>query len=116
YASAPQNINQYFDLEAIRDAQQVIFTGHVGAKQTHTIVKHTFGAEDSVKLENIGTTDLQFYLSPTKDALPKQAGLLLSSGAKQTVFAYTLGNLSDPFLIVFNPHTVEKGEFVMEIV
>jgi hypothetical protein len=109
-------VEQYFDLAAMRKGQQVLFTGSIKKESAHTIVKRTFGAGDNLELENPGVTELQFYLAAIKDAQPGSTVIKLAPGAKQTIVASALGNLADPFLMVFNPDAVNKGEFVVEMV
>ncbi|MBK5286222.1 MAG: hypothetical protein JJE25_12555 [Bacteroidia bacterium] len=116
YAAVPSDANQYFDEEGIRNAQQVMFTGHVKPQHTHTIVKHTFAAADNLKLENPGNTMLSFYLAQVKGAQPGATVITLNAGEQQTVPATALGNIANPYLVVFNPDAINKGEFVVEIV
>ncbi|MBI5217334.1 MAG: hypothetical protein HY958_00190 [Bacteroidia bacterium] len=124
FSAAPENIAAYFDLKTIRKAGQVHFIGHIKPRQVHAVVKHTFDADDEVKLENTGTTELQFGLMQTKDAKhaldafthTTHKTITLKPGEQQTLLASSLGDLTYTFLMVYNPHTVEKGEFTVELV
>lgn len=116
FASKPELINQYFDLAALRNPTQVFFTGHVKAQKVHTIMKHTFGAADHVKLENPGTTELHFYSSGTKNAQQGTTFITVLAGKEVTVLASQLGALTDPYMMVFNPDDSAEGEFTVEIV
>lgn len=115
FAATPKVIDDYFDLKNMRRAAQVHFTGHIKPQLVHTIMKHTFGITDEVTLENKGTTDLLFYLAPTKDALHKTDTITLHPGEQQTMLASALGLLTDTHLMVYNTHPIEKGEFIVEL-
>jgi len=116
YAADPSQANQYFDEEAIRNPQQVLFTGIVKKLKAKTIVKRTFDAGSNLKLENPGNTELKFYLAQVKGAQPGATTVTLAAGEQQTVPASALGNLADLYLIVFDPDAINEGEFVVEIV
>ena len=115
YAATPDIIEQYFDVQAIRRSQQVIFTGQLKAGEVYTIVKHTFGETDEVILSNTGTTTLKFYLANARDAQPDATSITLASG-DQTVLASALGKLADTYLTVLNTDALHAGEFGVELV
>jgi len=110
----PLVITAYFDLQIIRRAKQLDYTGHVKPQQVHTIVKHTFAATAQVALNNLATTDLHFYLSQTKDA-KLNAGITIKAGEQGIYPATILGNIEYSYFIVYNPHTVETGQFEVEL-
>jgi hypothetical protein len=112
-AANPESIEKYFDLQAIRNSQQVLFTGHVKAGAIHTIVKHTFDEEDELLLANNGSTPLLFYLAPAKNAQPGEKSFTLGPG-EQKVFVTALGKLTDTYLTVKNPEA-SIAEFEVEI-
>jgi hypothetical protein len=112
-AATPERIEQYFDMKAIRNAQQVLFTGHVKAGGIHTIVKHTFDEEDALLLTNNGSTPLTFYLATVKNAQPGNTVVILNPG-EQKVNATALGKLTDTYLTVQNPGVLPV-EFEVEI-
>lgn len=115
YAETPEEIEQYFDMKAIRRPKQLSFTGQLKANEVYTIVKHTFGEEDEVLLSNNGNTSLKFYLANTKDALPGAKSFTLATG-EQTVLASALGNLTDTYLCVLNMDTLHGGAFGVDLV
>ncbi len=115
YAATPEKINQFFDLQGIRNGHQTLFTGLVATQAAYTIVKHTFGATDQLNLLNSGTTQLKFYLSQTKDANPPAAVVTLEPSTQQTIDASALGNIANSFLMVYNADANMKGEFSVEI-
>lgn len=116
FATTPEVISNYFDVQTIRHGSQVHFTGHVKPQSVHTILKHTFATTDTLKLENKGTTSLQFYLAQTKNATAPTTGITLRPAEQQTQPATHLGDiLTATYLIVYNPQTLVKGEFVVEL-
>lgn len=112
-ASTPERIERYFDMKSVRNAQQVLFTGHVKAGGIHTIVKHTFDEEDELLLTNNGSTPLTFYLATGKNAQPGETVFILNPG-EQHVNATALGKLTDTYLTVQNPGAL-TAEFEVEI-
>ncbi|HEY4787054.1 MAG TPA: hypothetical protein VIH57_13445 [Bacteroidales bacterium] len=115
FAATPGVIEQYFDLQAIRRSQQVLFTGHVKAGEIYTIVKHTFGQDDEIWLSNPGQTPLTFYLAEIKGSKPDSTAITLNAG-QETVLASALGKLTNTFLTVYNPGSVITGEFEVELI
>lgn len=116
HAADTSVVNQYFDLEALRNGQQVFFTGQALTNKYKKIVKHTFGAGDHLKIENTGVTDLKFYLSDRKEGLPGVGALLMHPTDIITVLASDLGILTNPFLMAFNADLINKGKFTVEFV
>ena len=116
FAAEPEKIKKYFDLEAIRNGQQFLYTRHIKPDTKLTVFKHTFTAAELIKIENHGTTGLSFYLSAVKEAKPDSVHLDLEPGNMQTVGVDKLGNLADSYLIAYNPDTNYKGEFSIQLV
>jgi len=111
YAATPEKICTFFDLEALRHGKQTKYTGHIKPLTCHTIAKHTFAPDAQVELINPGTTDLHFYLSQTKDAMPKADGIILKPTEQGIYTAAQLGNTDYAHIMVYNPHKVEAGQY-----
>jgi len=117
YAATPNNINQYFDLAAIRNGQQVLYTGDTQPLESETIVEHTFVATDGLKLENEGDTDLQFYLAAAKNAAPGALVVTVPAHTTTQVTAADLGDVATlKFLNVYNHNTTTKGDWTIEFI
>lgn len=117
YAATPEYINQFFDLVAIRSGQQVIFTGDTKPLETENILKHTFGVDDDVKLENEGITTLIFFLAAQKNDAPGSTTITVMPQTTVTVKASDLGDIkTNTFLNVKNNDAVNKGEWTVEFV
>ncbi|MEI8204676.1 MAG: hypothetical protein WCH34_16780 [Bacteroidota bacterium] len=114
YVATPLTIAQYYDLEAIRSAHQVLFTGHVNPQNAHFVVKHTFGLLDMLRIYNKGVTVLEFYLAPLKGNMPATHFLSLQPGTEHSGLASTVGDLADKYIMVYNPNAVDKGEYEIE--
>jgi hypothetical protein len=115
YAATPEKMEPFFDLMAIRQSKQVLFTGQLKAGEVYTIVKHTFGLSDQVMLINSGVTELKFYLASAKNMKPGTTFITLASG-EQTVLASALGKLTDTYLTVNNTDSIHEGSFGIELV
>jgi hypothetical protein len=116
YAADPSQANQYFDEEAIRNPKQMLFTGTVKKLKAKTIVKRTFEASVMLNLENPGVTVLKFYLAQVKGAQPGATFVTVNAGEQQTVPVTALGDIANPFLMVFNPDAINNGNYVVEVV
>ena len=115
YYLNPIEIEPFFDLANIRHKAQKQYTAHVKPLIAHTIAKHTFAPDAVIEIINPGTTELHFYLSQTKDAMPKADGIVLLP-TQQGIFPATqLGNIEYAYLMVYNPHKVEIGQFEIYI-
>jgi hypothetical protein len=114
YAATPEKIEKFFDLETIRNIQQVVFTGTLKPGEVYNIVKHTFGVDDEVLLFNPGTAPLKFYLSNLPDAKSGDTAVTVVSG-EQVVKASALGSLNNAYLTVCNADPALEGQFKLEI-
>lgn len=115
FSDNPSHIEEYFDVNTIRNHEQVIYKRSVKAGKVRNIMQHTFGDSETITLENDGTVDLHFYLAPN-DAAP-MAGLTtvrVHPGAEQTVAITALGNLANTFLNVYNAET-HDGHCIVEL-
>ena len=115
WANATDNIEQYFDLEAIRKGQQVFFTNSVKATKIKFIVKHTFADADRLRITNTGDVNLKFYLADSKTAPAPVTAITVDAGEIREVTAPELGNIANAFLLVYNPDTLNKGEYDVEL-
>jgi hypothetical protein len=114
YPSTPEIIEDYFDIEGIRNVQQIVFTGHVKGGEVYTILRHTFANDDQVVLTNQSDAHLQFYLAPLKDSKPGTVFVSLDKGIK-TVSASELGIVTDTYLTVLNSTPSVTAEFKVEL-
>jgi len=117
YKNTPEEVEAYFDLRVLRNGLQVIFLGHVKKLGVHTIVQRTIEATDQILLENDGVTELRFYLSDTKNGAIGATFFSVAAGRHATVSASDLGDVTTQhFLIVYNPDTINRREFTVEMV
>lgn len=114
YAATSDRIEHFFDLQAIRNMQQISFTGSLKAGEVYSIVKHTFGADDELWLSNSGNAMLKFYLSNTRNGSPDGTFVTLPKG-EIVVKASELGKLTDTYLTVQNADALLNGEFEAEM-
>lgn len=109
YADMPERVALFFDLQAIRQHKQTLFTGHVKAKQIKAIAKRTLQATDQILLKNTGNATLRFYFSERKakpeqsidviDLLPKTQRLITAADAGHLKNAkwFCVRNLNETF-------------------
>ena len=116
YPGIPETIGDYFDLENIRYANQLVFTGHVKTSSVHYILQHGFAATDSLTLYNTGNTTLIFYLSADKTSHPAAGtGITLAPGEVLTITADKLGLLTNHYLLVYNADSINKGAYEVDL-
>lgn len=111
YNSNPLDVEPFFDLKNIRNARQIVFTGHVNPTLIHEILKHTFAATDKIKIINDGEVVLQFYLSAMKDKNPVGTTFSVQPGQEVTTTASQLGNVINPHLMVLNSSPITVGKY-----
>jgi hypothetical protein len=117
FKKEPDNVAAFFDLKAIRRGLQVLFTGLVAKLKKKMLVQRTFEADEKLKIENEGITNLVFYLSNNKTGNPGTLSITVLAGENIQVNASELGDVATMhFLMVYNPDTINQGEFTVEIV
>jgi len=108
-------VGTFFDLLTIRNIMQMVFEHLVKKESVHTVVERTIEATDELEIENDGVTELRFYLSDVKDGAIGAIFITVPAGGHTTVSASDLGDVTTQhFLMVFNPDTINKGEFTIE--
>jgi hypothetical protein len=115
WPDATDNIEQYYDLEAIRKGAQVFFTNTVKALKIKFIAKRTFVDTNKIKITNTGSVPLHFYLSENKTNPAPGTAIVVDPGTVREVFATELGLITNLYLMVFNPSALSKGEYDVEI-
>lgn len=114
YASTPEKIAPFFDLQTIRRIKQTVFNGTLKGGEIHTIVKRKFNSTDAITLTNLGVEPLKFYLASAKDMQPGAVFVTVNGGAK-TIVASELGDVANRYLTVLNTDAVHDAEFIMEL-
>jgi hypothetical protein len=104
FKTDPSVIEPYFDIDTIRNQEQLIFVKSVAAKGKSNLMKHTFAATDSIKITNDGTVSLQFYLTNTVDGDPISQKVVVEPSVTQTFVITDLGTIDSTFLNVSNPN------------
>jgi hypothetical protein len=116
FAANPSEVAPFFDLETIRNRNQIIFKHVVPAQSIHNMLEHTFQENDALTIENDGDVPLQFYLAPT--ATTPIAGLqsvTVEPHETKDVLAQQLGNIAHPFLNAYNPDEITDGHCSIEL-
>ncbi len=115
YVSNKVFIGTFFDLLTIRNITQMVFQHAVKKEAVHTVVERTIEATDQLEIENDGVTELRIYLSDVRDGAIGAMFIIVPAGGHITVLASDLGDVTTQhFLMVFNPDTINKGEFTID--
>ena len=112
YKNNPLDVEQYFDLETIRNHQQTLFKGTLHPSELELVMTHTFAAGEQLRLVNKGATKLRFGLCPLanspmdatvyKDVLPNDEAFVDIS---------ELGNITNRFLKVENMEATAGNKY-----
>jgi hypothetical protein len=99
----PSDIEQYFDLETIRNHQQTLFKGTLHPSELALVMTHTFMAGEQLRLTNKGATKLRFALCPLANSLIV-GSVFKDVAPNDEVFVdiSELGNIANRFLKVEN--------------
>lgn len=107
----------FFDQLALREGTQVLYTGSSKPSKAKNILVHTFAPGDHLKLEVESGGEQWFYLASKKDGMPEGGAVIkVAGGEVKTVAAEELGDLTHRYLMVYNPNSEGKGEWVVEFV
>ena len=115
YRATPQLAATFFDLNRIRNPHQALFTKELQALIAYCICKHTFGREDEVEITNPNSFALKFYLVELKTNKIGELFYLSEPGTKRRIKAAEMGDLSDKFVMVYNPSEDVVGEWEFEL-
>jgi len=115
WPDATDNIEQYYDLEAIRKGAQVFFTNSVKPLKLKFIAKRTFTEASKLKITNTGSVPLHFFLSENKTNPASDTAIIVLPGEVREVFASELGPLTNLYLMVYNPDALVTGEYDVEL-
>jgi hypothetical protein len=121
FSTTPEDIAAYFDLDTIRSASQVRFTGHLKPLTQHCVCKHTFTAADSIKVKNDSNVVLHVYLSSavnaavSKTIAPVAQPVIVPANTTETVKASQLGDLSSTNLMISNPDANVTAHWTLTI-
>jgi hypothetical protein len=113
----PTAAEKYFDLDAIRNTKQTMFTGTLQVAQTKTIAERTLKPTDELVLENTGTVNIMYYLSNVKNGQQVGNSFQIVPNDKLVIYASQFGDLTNNhFLVVKNLSYEAKGAYKLEIV
>jgi hypothetical protein len=111
YGSTPENIAPFFDLQHIRNFQQVDFTGHLKPSKLHHVCKRTFAPDDIITVTNNSDTPLQLYLSSSKNMIVNSPCVTIAANTTTDIEAKSLGDNSRNHLIIYNPDSTITAEW-----
>jgi len=116
FPADPTVCEYIFDLESIRNHEQLIYTGTLDPSENHNVLEHAFVSTDQPTLGNTGTTVIQYFLAATPNApLNGSPVIAVNPDERKTISASELGDLSNRFLHVINTSTNAEGHFKLEL-
>lgn len=116
YKKTPTVLRRYFDFNTLRHASQVLFTNSkVKPMSIHFVVKHTFHAGETVVCTNNGSKDLWFYLAKSKTEAAGATRVEVPAHSSSTVPVEQLGDLSNTYVLAYNPDDNLNGSYEFEI-
>jgi hypothetical protein len=112
FATTPEVIEPYFDLKNIRQEIQTVFTKELKPSEVYFIAKRSFKADDVLEFDNIGNTEILFYIADKKDATTGTVIINVPAGENKSVVASELGDINNlHFLLAKNSDAAIKGSF-----
>ena len=114
YASHHIDIAPYFDIETIRQHDQVIFDGHVKPLENKFFRKHTFTPLDEVSIWNKGAGVLKFFLTELKGGALGSTCVTVQPASKYVGLASAMGSLTKKIIMVNNPDPNQMGDYEFE--
>jgi len=113
----PVSIAEYdyvFDLETIRNHEQLVFTGTLDGNKDHTVMKHTFAPTDPLTLK-AKETALKYYLAAkTADGPAGYTVIDVAANTDLEIEASAFGNLTNRCVRVLNTDVLE-GHFEVDL-
>jgi hypothetical protein len=103
YKTNPKDVEQYFDLETIRNHEQTLFKGTLHPSEVELVMTHTFATGEQVRLINKGATKLRFALCPLANSpIDDTINKIVLPNDETIVDISELGDITNRFLKVEN--------------
>ena len=113
YKNTPNHVESYFDLETIRNHEQIIYNGSVAKNTSKLAITHTFLAGEQVRLVNKSTAVLQVALCATASSGIGTPMVALAPNQDVIVAVEALGNVANRFLMVENLDPKLDGKYMI---
>lgn len=106
-----------FDLDTLRNHQQVVFTAGLHTSEHETLMEHSFSDADTIAVDNDGKADIGIYLAAKNgDAQDGYTLITLKAGEFRNInITEFTGNTGNRFLSVVNLSTLVEGHVEVEI-
>jgi hypothetical protein len=114
FATDPDSIVPFFDLEDIRNHQQMEWTNDVPANSTFMVAKRKLVAGTHIHVINNGAAPLTVCYAANKN-VPCSGGTVFNPGADQVVDISTLGDVTTGDYIMITNNSGTDGHFVLGI-
>ena len=118
YKLSTEKIANFFDLQTIRNHQQIVFRSNIKPGELLQELTHTFDEDEEILFINRGNTILRVAVLDFKNAVPSWINKFVEIQPKsqKTIKATEIG---DPatcrFLKVFNMSDIISGAFTIEL-
>ena len=115
FKTHPVQGEPYFDLETVRNHQQVIFTGTLEANEHEVVFEHLLAEDDEILLESKGNTNIRFYMTEFATDGPGTNPVIdMAAQHKEKVLRSVFGNPANRFLHVVNLEAAE-GKYKVQL-
>lgn len=117
FATTPNVISNYYDLENLRSNEQVSFTHTVHPLATAVIAKRKLTDTMQIRVNNTGDAEVRVYYAAEKNDAIGATYLSVPAGEDTTVAANVIGNLSTGHYIkVDNVSDLVDAHFTLSII
>jgi hypothetical protein len=114
FRTHPEDADNYFATESIRNHEQTTFKGTVPVGELKLALTHTFIEGEEVRLVNRGLHDLRFALCTEPNDALHQPSVTVTAGNEIIVYAEELGNLATQrYLKVQSLVPNEEGKYII---
>lgn len=115
FPSDPKSISVLFDVETITNPAQVIWKGHLDAKELLQVLIHTFMDGDLIRCKSVGNAAVTLYLASTPGGI--DSAPIVVDGLKELKFDVKLFGVTDYktnryLTIVNNSDSLETRFFI----
>ena len=117
FGETPELVAPFFDVQTIRERDQRVFTGTLDPSENEAVLKHTFLADDELRLKIEGNGNARFYLGSTDNATNSNY-IEIIGNHEQTITLSQFGVTdyhAHRFLTVVNQSITEKLKYLVEV-
>jgi len=117
HAEKPTDLEKYFDLEAIRNHKQLIYTSHLAPDAEETLIEHTFEAGSTITVSVLNNANIRILLSSHKDVYEGNMVEVLANSTKIiNVNDFSVDLKTHRYLVIVNLSSSETVSYKVALI